>query len=73
MDAVYTDSVRRVGRQVNVSVVADGLVVLRNLVSLHQVGIHVLLSVELGYIGDLAVECESDFDGILNGAFVDNR
>ena len=73
MHAVDADTVRRIGRQVDVSVVADGLIVLGNLVALHQVGVHVLLAVELGYVGDLAVESESDPDGIFDGALVDYR
>ena len=71
--AVDADSVRRIGRQVDIAVVADRLVVLRNLVPLHQVGVHVLLSVKLGYVGDLTVERETDLDGVLNGAFINDR
>ena len=70
--AVDADSVRRIGRQVDVAVIADRLVVLRNLVALHQVGVHVLLSVKLGYVGDLTVERETDLDGVLNGAFIND-
>ena len=52
------------------AVVAEGEVVLGDLVILGEVGVIVGLAVPLGVFGDLAVEGEAYFDGGFNGLFV---
>ena len=52
---------------------ADRQVVLRDLVALHQVGVVVVLAVELGLGGDRAVERQPGHDRQLDGLAVDDR
>jgi hypothetical protein len=53
------------------AVAGERQVVLRYLVALHQVGVGVVLAVELGVLRDLAVEGQRGHDGVLDGLLVD--
>ena len=57
---------------VKVAVNAERQVVLGDLVPLHQVGVGVVLAVELGELGDLAVEGQAGADGVVHGLAVDD-
>ena len=52
---------------------AERLVVLADLVRLRQVGVEVVLAVEDGALGDLAVEREAELDRLLDRAPVRHR
>ena len=52
--------------------VGDGVFELRDLVALHQVGVGVVLAVELGELADVAVEGEAGADDVLDGLLVDD-
>ena len=58
---------------IQVAVNGDGQIVLGNLVALHQVGVRVVLPVELGEPGNAAVEGKAGHNGVLDGALVDDR
>ncbi len=59
--------------EVKPAITADRGVVLGNLVSFHQVGVVVVLAVELGGHGDGAVQRQGGHDGIFYRLFVDGR
>ena len=61
-----------VGLHVEMPANGDGHVVLGDLVALHQVGVGVILPVELGAGGDGAVEGEAGGDGVFDGLLVDD-
>ena len=50
-----------------------GKSVLRDLIALQQVGIVVILAVELGELGDFAVESKSCHDGRFDRGLIDDR
>jgi hypothetical protein len=52
---------------------AEWEVVLRDLIALHEVGVWVVLAVELGEGGDRAVESEAGKEGLADGFGVDDR
>ncbi len=54
-------------------VLADGRVVLRDLEVLGQVGVVVVLPVEVGLLGDVGVDGLADLHGGLDGSLVDHR
>ena len=58
---------------VEVTVDAQRQVVLGYLVPLHEVGIGVVLAVELGVFGDFAVQRQAGADGVVHGFAVDDR
>ena len=58
---------------VKVAVDAERQVVLGNLVPLHQVGVGVVLAVELGVLGNLAIERQAGADGVVHGLAIDDR
>ena len=62
-----------VGLNVQMSPVGYGHVVLGDLVALHKVGVGVVLPVELGAGGDVAVEGKTGGDGVFNGLSIDYR
>lgn len=43
------------------------------MIALHQIGVMIILAVELGVLGDFAVERERGADGVFDGGFVDDR
>jgi hypothetical protein len=54
------------------AVEADGHFILGNLVAFHEVGIGIVLAVELGVFGDRAVQSQSGHHGIFYSLLVDN-
>ena len=67
------DVAPRVGLlDVEPAVLAEGQVVLRDLVALHQVGVGVVLAVELGERRDGAIEGEARQKGLIDGLGVDH-
>ena len=57
---------------IEVAVEGDGVLVLGDLVALHEVGVGVVLAVEAGGVGDGAVEGQAGGDGVLDGTAVDD-
>ncbi len=56
-----------------VAIGAQRHIILRDLIALGQVGIEVVLAVELRVFGDVAVERERRHDGVVNRLLVDDR
>src|SRR4030042_3623051 len=51
---------------------ADGSIILGNLIALHEVGVEVVLAVELGIFGDSAVQSQSSHHRIFYRLFIDD-
>ena len=62
-----------VGGDLDPAAFDQGQVVLRDLVTLDQVGVRIVLAVELGGVWDLAIQRESSHDGQLDCPAVDDR
>lgn len=59
--------------QIDMTLLGNGDVKLRNLVPLGEVRVEILLAIKLGRHRDLAVECEPQLHGALDHLLVENR
>ena len=70
VNSVNPNSYRIFDWQIDVTFVANGLVHLGNLVPLHEIWVRVVLAVELGDSGDVAVDRHADHHGVFDSSFV---
>jgi len=73
VDSVDANSYRIFEREIDEAFVANRLIHLGDLVALHEVRVGVVLAVELGDSGDVAIDRHADHHGVLDGSLVYDR